>query len=166
MANENKTAFDILDEDSSEQISFGQRFGVIAVTRSMEVDGKTYCAVKFRGGFSTNEQAQEHASTCSKLDNRFDIFVCPLGKWLMLPPDLTMISDQKHQDEMLTNIMTNHNDKQEIERMNFEKRKKDLMDGSVTPEGTLIDKASSSSNNGETIETGLDDQQPHPKLSD
>lgn len=154
------TEFDILEEDAYEQIAMGQRFGVISVTRPLDgPDGKTYIAVKLKGCFGTNEQAQEHASDISKMDNKYDIFVCPLGKWLMLPPDLTKIEDQKHQDQMLTNIMNNHNDKQELERVDFEERKHKLTQGEITPEGQPLGESSGSS----SLEF-IQDQQPHPTM--
>tara|TARA_Y100000389_G_C17470948_1_gene530731 strand:- start:8873 stop:9367 length:495 start_codon:yes stop_codon:yes gene_type:complete len=152
------TEFDILEEDTYEQLAMGQRYGVISVTRSLEgPDQKTYVAVKLKGCFGTNEQAQEHANAIAKINNKYDIFVCPLGKWLMLPPDLTKIDDQQHQDQMLTNIMNNHNDKQELERIDFDERKHKLMQGTMTPEGKQIGGSS-----GSTSLEFIQDQQPHP----
>ena len=90
-------------------------------------NNKTLVAVKLKGAFATNNEAQEHARSISKTDNRYDVFVAPFGKWLLLPPDVALISDQHTHDNMLTNILQHHNENDELERVKFDRRKDDLM---------------------------------------
>lgn len=123
-------SFDILEEDPPQMLAYNQYFAVISLTRPMkDSDNNMKVALKIKGCFSLEEQAQEKAKEISKMDDRFDVFVCPLGKWLMLPPDIANIDDQHHQDQMLTEIMQQHNKNDEIERVKFDQRKQDLMTG-------------------------------------
>ena len=132
-----KTEFDIVEEDPPEFIADRQRFAVIALTKpfytpaedSDETNKKETMniALKIRGCFYYEKDAQELAKTISGKDDRYDVFICPLGKWLLLPPDIANISDQQHQDEMLSNVLNNHNNQEEIDRVKFEERKQKLM---------------------------------------
>ena len=125
----NASEFDILEEDPVHLMG-GLRFCVMAITRPMNDprnEHRTLVAVKVKGAFATQAEANEHAQSISKVDDRYDVFVAPLGKWLMMPPDVSMIGDQKTHDEMLTGILQQHNDNDELERVKFEQRKQDLM---------------------------------------
>ena len=127
--NTNITEFDFLEEDPSHLLG-GLRFAVMAITRPMNDpsdEHKTLVAVKLKGGFATQAEADDHARSLSKTDPRYDVFVAPFGKWLMMPPDVSQIGDQKTHDQMLTNILQQHNDKDELERVQFEQRKSDMM---------------------------------------
>ena len=124
----NPVPFDILEEDPPESLAYNQHFGVIALTRPMtDSDNNMKVAMKLKGCFAFEQQAQDKAKEISRMDDRYDVFVCPLGKWLMIPPDLAQINDQHHQDEMLTEIMQQHNKQEEVKRVKFDERKQQLM---------------------------------------
>lgn len=126
----NSVPFDVLEEDPPEMLAYNQHFGVIALTRPMyDSDKNMKVAMKLKGCFAFEQQAQDKAKEISKMDDRYDVFVCPLGKWLMLPPDIAKIDDQQHQDTMLTEIMQQHNKKEDINRVKFDQRKHNLMNG-------------------------------------
>ena len=137
----NSTAFDILEEDPVHLLG-GLRFCVLATTRPMDdpsKEHKTLVALKIKGAFTTHSEADAFAKDIAKVDSRYDVLIAPLGKWLMMPVDLSMIGDQKTHDEMLTNILQHHNDKEELERVKFERRKEDLMNSSAAPESDTGD---------------------------
>lgn len=146
MADIYKQEFDIVEEDPPEFIADRQRFAVIAVTKPFytkcddtnEKNEKTeiaensqlqkmHIALKVRGSFYYEKDANELAKTISSKDNRYDIFVCPLGKWLLLPPDVSKIDDQQHQDTILSQVLSNHDNEAIKQKADFEARKNELM---------------------------------------
>ena len=51
--------------------------------------------MKIRGCFDHREEAVEHVKRLIRLDPTFDIFICDMYNWCLVPPDPEKISDQK-----------------------------------------------------------------------
>ena len=96
---------DYLDEDTpiSTQkwvcISFLSPEGI----RNCKVRG-----LKFRGSYSTKEEANERASYLQKVDPDFHVFVGEIGKWLPWDPDPNSIEDQVYKEDELNKLMKNY----------------------------------------------------------
>ena len=158
----NSTEFDILEEDPVHLLG-GLRWCVLATTHPMDDPSKehnTLVALKIKGAFASHDDADIFAKDIAKVDKRYDVLIAPLGKWLMMPVDLSMIGNQKTHDKMLTNILQHHNDKEELERVKFERRKEDLMNSSAATEsdtGDVVDATPSSTmvsmTSAENVET-------------
>ena len=57
--------------------------------------------MKIRGVFDTREEATEHIKRLIRIDPMFDIFICEMYNWCLVPPDPELISDQNYQEEQL-----------------------------------------------------------------
>ena len=83
--------------------------------------------MKLRGVFDLHSEATEHAKKLSKIDQVFDVFVCSMYEWCLVPPDPAHISDQVYQNETLHTMITEYNKNQIYAKEHFEERKKELM---------------------------------------
>lgn len=83
--------------------------------------------IKIRGAFPTREEAANHAKRLQKEDATFDIYVVDMFKWLLIPPDPTMIEDSHYTNEKLEEIMTKYRENQSLGSKMFEERKRDMM---------------------------------------
>ena len=83
--------------------------------------------LKIRGCFNSREEAANHAKRLQREDPIFDILVCDLYKWLLIPPDRDHIEDTHYNDEKLEEIMTKYRENQALAARMFEERKRDMM---------------------------------------
>lgn len=111
-----------------------QNFALMSVVSENSNQKSERCALKIRGVFNTIKEANEHAELLHKSDQSYDIFVVEMYNWLLLPPDLTKIKDQKFVDERLNNIIVAHNESKEQAQQLFEERKNELKSGKTTEE--------------------------------
>lgn len=84
--------------------------------------------MKIRGVFDTHPEAVEHVKRLIKLDPDFDIFICDMYNWCLVPPDPEHISDQTYQDEELNKIISEYRKNQIYAKEHFEERKRELME--------------------------------------
>jgi len=83
--------------------------------------------IKIRGAFATRDEAAHHAKRLQKEDSTFDIYVVDMFKWLLIPPDPTMIEDSHYTNEKLEDIMVKYKENQAMAASMFEERKRDMM---------------------------------------
>ena len=88
--------------------------------------------MKIRGVFETRAEANQHAAKIVKLDPSFDIMVVSMYEWLMIPPDMEKIGDQKYMDEELNGLISEYRKIQERTRIEFDVRKEGLKQNTHT----------------------------------
>ena len=84
--------------------------------------------MKIRGVFDTREEATSYVQRLIRLDPIFDIYICDMYNWCLVPPDPEMIGDQKYQDETLHNIISEYRKNQIYAKEHFEERKREMME--------------------------------------
>jgi len=83
--------------------------------------------MKIRGVFDQHSEAVEHVKRLIRLDPAFDIYVCEMYNWCLIPPDPEMINDQTYQNEELNKIIGEYRKNQIYAKEHFEERKRELM---------------------------------------
>ena len=83
--------------------------------------------MKIRGVFDTREEATDHIKRLIKLDPIFDIFICEMYNWCLVPPDPELIADQNYQDEQLNTIVSEYRKNQIYAKEHFEERKREML---------------------------------------
>jgi excinuclease UvrABC helicase subunit UvrB len=84
--------------------------------------------MKIRGVFDTREEAASYVQRLIRLDPVFDIYVCDMYNWCLVPPDPEHISDQTYQDETLNKIIGEYRKNQIYAKEHFEERKREMME--------------------------------------
>ena len=84
--------------------------------------------MKIRGVFDTREEATSYVQRLIRVDPVFDIFVCDMYNWCLVPPDPEMIGDQTFQDETLHKIISEYRKNQIYAKEHFEERKREMME--------------------------------------
>ena len=101
----------------------GQLFACLSVIGPEAPQKNDKFGIKIRGAFSTRDEAASHAKRLQKEDPTFDIYVVDMYKWLLIPPDPTMIEDVHYQNEKLAEIMTGYKENQAQAARLFNERK-------------------------------------------
>ena len=83
--------------------------------------------MKIRGVFDTQQEAKNHIQQLIKLDPVFDIFICDMYNWCLVPPDPEKIGDQEYQDETLNSIVGGYRKNQIYAKEHFEERKREML---------------------------------------
>jgi excinuclease UvrABC nuclease subunit len=83
--------------------------------------------MKIRGCFEHRDEAVEHVKRLIRLDPTFDIFICDMYNWCLVPPDPEMVSDQNYQDETLNGIISEYRKNQIYAKEHFEERKREMV---------------------------------------
>ena len=84
--------------------------------------------MKIRGCFDTRDEAVEYVKRLIRLDPTFDIFICDMYNWCLVPPDPEKISDQTYQDQTLNSIISEYKKNQVYAKEHFEERKRELVE--------------------------------------
>jgi excinuclease UvrABC nuclease subunit len=84
--------------------------------------------MKIRGVFDQHSEAVEYVKRLIRLDPTFDIYVCDMYNWCLIPPDPEKISDQTYQNEELNKIISEYRKNQIYAKEHFEERKRELME--------------------------------------
>jgi hypothetical protein len=101
----------------------GQLFACLSVVGPEAPQKNDKFGIKIRGAFSTRDEAASHAKRLQKEDPTFDIYVVDMYKWLLIPPDPSMIDDVHYQNEKLAEIMTGYKENQAQAARLFNERK-------------------------------------------
>ena len=83
--------------------------------------------MKIRGCFEYREEAVEYVKRLIRLDPTFDIFICDMYNWCLVPPDPEKIADQTYQDQTLNSIISEYKKNQIFAKEHFEERKREMM---------------------------------------
>ena len=84
--------------------------------------------MKIRGIFDQHSEAVEHVKRLIRLDPTFDIYICSMYEWCLVPPDPEHIADQTYQDESLNTLISEYRKNQIFAKEHFEERKRELME--------------------------------------
>ena len=84
--------------------------------------------MKIRGVFDRQEEAVDYVKRLIKLDPTFDIYVCEMYNWCLVPPDPEQIGNQTYQDETLNKIISEYRKNQIYAKEHFEERKREMME--------------------------------------
>lgn len=69
----------------------GQMFACLSIVGTDCPQRTDKFGIKIRGAFSTRDEAEKHAKRLQKEDATFDIYVVDMYKWLLIPPDMTIL---------------------------------------------------------------------------
>lgn len=83
--------------------------------------------VKFRGAYSTIDDAQAASKRLQAGDKYHHIYVGETGKWLPFSPNPDEIKDQKFQNEKLNELMEGYLENQIKKDIHFEQRKAEMI---------------------------------------
>jgi len=132
---------DFLDEDIA--LPSGQKYALISVVSksTSQKSDNDRVGLKIRGVFETKEEANSFVKRIMKFDASFDVFMCPLGKWLLLPPNSDDIDDQQYQEQYLNDMVKEYKQSQLEAKAHFQERKRKIMeqglDSQLPPEERL-----------------------------
>ena len=105
----------------------GQNFAVISVVGPDCPQKTDKFGLKISGCFATQEEASSYAKKLQQDNGNFDLYVCNLYKWLLIPPDRDHIDDTHYSDEKLEEIMNKYKENQAMASKMFDERKRDMM---------------------------------------
>ena len=84
--------------------------------------------MKIRGCFEHRDEAVDHVKRLIRLDPTFDIFICDMYNWCLVPPDPEKINDQVYQNEELNKIVSEYRKNQIYAKEHFEERKREMVE--------------------------------------
>jgi hypothetical protein len=106
----------------------GQNWACVSFVSPTGNQKCTALGMKIRGVFEYQEEAVEYVKRLIRLDPTFDIFVCEMYNWCLVPPDPEMITNQTYQDETLNSIISEYRKNQIYAKEHFEERKRELIE--------------------------------------
>jgi hypothetical protein len=106
----------------------GQNWACVSFVSPSSNQKSNSIGMKIRGCFDHRDEAVQHVKRLIKLDPTFDIFICDMYNWCLVPPDPEKISDQNYQDETLNSIISEYKKNQIYAKEHFEERKREMME--------------------------------------
>jgi len=106
----------------------GQNWACVSFVSPTSNQKSSAMGMKIRGCFDHREEAVEHVKRLIKLDPSFDIFICDMYNWCLVPPDPEHIADQTYQDQTLNKIISEYKKNQIYAKEHFEERKREMME--------------------------------------
>jgi hypothetical protein len=106
----------------------GQNWACVSFVSPTSNQKSSAIGMKIRGCFGHREEAVEHVKRLIKVDPSFDIFICDMYNWCLVPPDPEHISDQTYQDQTLNKIISEYKKNQIYAKEHFEERKREMME--------------------------------------
>jgi hypothetical protein len=105
-----------------------QNWALVSFVSPNSNQKSTSIGMKIRGVFDTREEANEHIKRLIRIDPMFDIFICEMYNWCLVPPDPELIADQNYQEEQLNCLVSEYRKNQIFAKEHFEERKRELME--------------------------------------
>jgi hypothetical protein len=106
----------------------GQNWACVSFVSPTSNQKTASIGMKIRGVFDTREEATSYIQRLIRLDPVFDIYICELYNWCLVPPDPEMVADQNYQDETLNKIISEYRKNQIYAKEHFEERKREMME--------------------------------------
>jgi len=106
----------------------GQNWACVSFVSPSGNQKNAAIGMKIRGVFDTRDEATAYVQRLIRLDPVFDIYICDLYNWCLVPPDPEHIADQTYQDETLNSIIGEYRKNQIYAKEHFEERKRELME--------------------------------------
>ena len=145
---------DFLEEDTITIPS--QNYALISIVSPQSNQKANITALKIKGVFEHKEDAQKYVSKLMQNDDTYDIFLVDMYKWLAIPPDLSSIEGQVHQEKELNEIIQGHKEQQLLAKSHFEERKRYEIEKQLEKRLESL-KAGESSSSNTNIELKEDD---------
>ena len=109
----------------------GQLFACLSIVGPECPQKNDKFGIKIRGTFNTRDEAASHAKRLQREDSTFDIYVVDMYKWLLIPPDPSVIEDSHYTNEKLEELMTGYKENQAMAAQMFNERKRDMVESAV-----------------------------------
>jgi hypothetical protein len=123
---ENKKDIDYLDDDP---VIHGQEWICVSFLSPEGIKNCKMRGLKFRGAFSTREEAENHAKMIQeKLDPDFHIFVGEGFKWLPWNPEPDSVENQEYYEKELNDLMKSTKENLYLKKQHENERKKKFME--------------------------------------
>ena len=106
----------------------GQNWACLSFVSPTGSQKCTAIGMKIRGIFDQHSEAVEHVKRLIRLDPTFDIYICSMYDWCLVPPDPETIADQTYQDETLNTLVSEYRKNQVYAKEHFEERKREMME--------------------------------------
>jgi hypothetical protein len=106
----------------------GQNWACVSFVSPTSSQKCNSIGMKIRGCFDRREEAVEHVKRLIRIDPTFDIFICDMYNWCLVPPDPEKISDQTYQDQTLNTIISEYKKNQIYAKEHFEERKREMVE--------------------------------------
>lgn len=156
-----------LTKDEGDLLVPGQRFvlfSYIGPAKCVGEDGQTkdFQAIKFRGAFANQDEAERHMKHLAQSDPYFDVYMCDAGAWLVCPPPSRAGYTMYH-EQHLNEIFSKYKSDAVKAKQDFEARQKSMIDKSEQRAKELADKAKSIMEEEE--EPPSDQPDPEPSSS-
>lgn len=120
MENPIDTKVDYLDEDVF--TPNGQRFCLVSFIGPELRQKNDKFGMKVRGCFTTKEEAAAHVKKLQATDKSVDIFMLEVGKWCLIPPQVSDVEDVEYQEDYLNNLMKDYKESQLKAKEYFQER--------------------------------------------
>jgi hypothetical protein len=106
----------------------GQNWACVSFVSPTATQKCQSIGMKIRGIFDQHSEAVDHVKRLIRLDPTFDIYICSMYEWCLVPPDPEHIADQTYQDESLNTLISEYRKNQIFAKEHFEERKRELME--------------------------------------
>ena len=106
----------------------GQNWACVSFVSPTSNQKNSSIGMKIRGVFDTREEAVAYVQRLIRLDPVFDIYICDMYNWCLVPPDPELVNDQKYQDETLNTLVSEYRKNQIYAKEHFEERKREMME--------------------------------------
>jgi len=106
----------------------GQNWACVSFVSPDSSQKNKSIGMKIRGVFDTRDEAVEYVKRLIRLDPVFDIYICDMYNWCLVPPDPEHIADQTYQDETLNSIIGEYRKNQIYAKEHFEERKREMLE--------------------------------------
>lgn len=106
----------------------GQNFACVSFVSPSSNQKNQNLGMKIRGVFDTRDDATEYIKRLIRIDPMFDIYICDMYNWCLVPPDPEMVGDQNYQDETLHGIISEYRKNQIYAKEHFEERKREMIE--------------------------------------
>jgi len=105
----------------------GQNWACVSFVSPNGTQQCDFMGMKVRGVFDKHSEAVEYVKRLIKMDPTFDIFICSMYDWCLVPPDPEHIGDQEYQDSTLNTLLSEYRKNQIFAKEHFEERKREFI---------------------------------------
>lgn len=106
----------------------GQNWACVSFVSPQSSQKNNSLGMKIRGVFDKQEEAVDYVKKLIRLDPTFDIFICEMYNWCLVPPDPEKVNDQVYQNEELNKIVSEYRKNQIYAKEHFEERKREMVE--------------------------------------
>jgi excinuclease UvrABC nuclease subunit len=106
----------------------GQNWACVSFVSPQSNQKNNSIGMKIRGVFDKQEEAVDYVKQLIRIDPTFDIFVCEMYNWCLVPPDPEKVGDQVYQNEELNKIVSEYRKNQIYAKEHFEERKREMVE--------------------------------------